>query len=415
MSVRPSELRTIKPRAETAAQVARWRSRFPILERKNYLINNSLGAMPRETRAALLEFSDAWATRGVLAWDEWLPMVTATGDEVGRLMGAPAGSVVMHQNVSTLVSIILSSLDLGRRSKLLATELNFPSVLYNLYEQERHGARVELIPSSDGLLVDPERIAAAIDDRTALVCIDLVLFRSSGLMEVRPIVEAAHRRGALVLLDVYQAIGAIPIDVEALGVDLVVGGSVKWLCGGPGAAYLFVAERARRRLRPAMTGWFSHKRPFAFEVGPVEPADDIRRFMGGTPSVPALYSARSGYRAIAEVGVERIRARSLVLTERLMRGALAQGLTLRTPREAARRGGTVCVDFPGAELAHDELIARDILIDYRPHCGIRLSPHFYNTEAECDAALAAIEEIRTSASFMRKASKRSRKPALARR
>ncbi len=391
-----------RPTAGRQADLLRYRRRFPILGRYNYLINNSLGAMPQATYGALREFADDWSRRGVLAWDDWLPMVTATGDRVGRLMGAPAGSVVMHQNVSTLVSIVLSALDFGRRPKLVATELNFPSVLYNLFEQKRRGATLELIESRDGLSIDPEQVADAIDGRTALVCVDLVLFRSSALLDVAPIVRAARRHGALVLLDVYQAIGAVPFDVHAMGVDLVVGGSVKWVCGGPGAAYLYASDRVRKRLQPAVTGWFSHRRPFAFEVGPVEPADDIHRFMGGSPSVPALYSAREGYAVVAEAGVERIRARSLALTERLIRGADAQELTVNTPRAPQSRGGTVCVDFPGADVAHDILVDQGILIDHRPHCGIRISPHFYNTEAECDDALAAIREIRASATFRRR-------------
>ncbi len=382
-------------------ELTRLRRRFPILARKNYLINNSLGAMPAATYGALKEYADTWATEGVLAWDEWLPLVTATGDRVGKLMGAPKGSVMMHQNVSTVVGILLSALDYRERAKIVATEHNFPTVLYNLYEQERRGARVALVRGGQ-FLPDVQRIVDAIDDQTALVCLDLVAFRSSGLLDVAPVVEAAHRHGAMILLDVYQAIGAVPIDVAALGVDFAVGGSVKWLCGGPGAAYLYVAEWPRTRLRPAMTGWFSHKRPFAFEVDRLDPADDVHRYMGGSPSVPALYSARSGYEVVAEVGVPKIRARSQTLTERLIRGADAQGLTVNTPRAPAGRGGTVCVDFEGADVAHDMLIEQDILIDYRPRCGIRISPHFYNTAAECDAALEAIAELRASASFRRR-------------
>ncbi|HUB09111.1 MAG TPA: aminotransferase class V-fold PLP-dependent enzyme [Myxococcales bacterium] len=407
--------RAARPRggAETEhEELTRLRPRFPILRRKNYLINNSLGAMPAATYDALREFADAWAHEGVLAWDDWLPMVVESGNRVGKLMGAPPGSVMMHQNVSTLVGIVLSALDYRERNAIVATDLNFPSVLYNLYEQERRGARVVLVPGG-GLNVDTQRVVEAIDDQTALVCLDLVLFRSSGLLDVAPIVEAAHRHGALLLLDVYQAIGAVPIDVAALGVDFAVGGSVKWLCGGPGAAYLYVAEWARRNLRPAATGWFSHKRPFAFEVGRVDPADDIHRYMGGSPSVPALYSARSGYEVVAEVGVKRIRARSLSLTERLIQGADAQGLTVNTPRDPARRGGTVCVDFEGADVAHDELIERGILIDYRPNCGIRVSPHFYNTAAECDAVLEAIAEIRASRRFQGRLRQRPARAAAA--
>jgi len=377
-------------------ELTRWRSEFPILERKVYLINNSLGAMPRKTRERLTEFADDWDTDGVEAWHKWLPLVTETADLIGGIIGAPAGQTMMHQNVSTLQAILASCFEFAPpRNKVVFTDLNFPSVAYVWLEHRRIGARVEVVKSEDGIHPPTGALLDAIDEETLVVPISHVLFRSAGVQDVRAIIEKAHAVGAMVLMDSYQATGAVPFDVTELDVDFCVGGSVKWLCGGPGACYLYVRRDHIESLRPKMTGWFSHKRPFAFEMGDIDYADDIHRFMGGSPSVPALYSARSGYEIIAEVGVEKIRARSLHLTRRVMDRALADGLTVNTPREDEARGGTVCVDFEGSEAASRTLIERDFCIDHRPSCGIRISPHFYNTEDECDAIMDEIGRIRS--------------------
>ena len=372
-----------------------WRAEFPILERKVYLINNSLGAMPRKVRDRLTEFADDWDHEGVEAWHKWLPRVTGTADLIGQIIGAPKGTVMMHQNVSTLQAILASCFDFkGPRNKVVFTDLNFPSVAYVWLEHRKHGARVEMVESDDGIHPPTGKLLDAIDEETLIVPISHVLFRSAAVQDLAAIIEKAHSVGAMVCMDSYQATGALPIDVTALNVDFCVGGSVKWLCGGPGACYLYVRPDHIETLRPAMTGWFSHKRPFAFEMGEIDYADDIHRFMGGSPSVPALYSARSGYEIIAEVGVEKIRARSLHLTGRILERALAEGLTVNTPVEPEARGGTICVDFEGAEAVSQVLIERDFLIDYRPQSGIRISPHFYNTEAECDAILDEISKLR---------------------
>ncbi len=372
-----------------------WRAEFPILERKVYLINNSLGAMPRKVRDRLTEFADDWDHEGVEAWHKWLPRVTETADLIGQIIGAPKGTVMMHQNVSTLQAILASCFDFaGTRNKVVFTDLNFPSVAYVWLEHRKHGARVEMVPSDDGIHPPTGKLLDAIDEETLIVPISHVLFRSAAVQDMAAIIEKAHSVGAMVCMDSYQATGSVPFDVTELGVDFCVGGSVKWLCGGPGACYLYVRPDHIEELKPAMTGWFSHKRPFAFEMGEIDYADDIHRFMGGSPSVPALYSARSGYEIIAEVGVEKIRARSLHLTGRILERARAEGLTVNTPVEDHARGGTICVDFEGAEAVSQALIARDFLIDYRPQSGIRISPHFYNTEAECDAILDEISKLR---------------------
>ncbi|MBX7115049.1 MAG: aminotransferase class V-fold PLP-dependent enzyme [Myxococcaceae bacterium] len=377
----------------------KWRPHFPILESKaGYLINNSLGAMPKKTYERLKEYADLWSRDGVMAWHRWLPMVQETADMVGGIINAPQGTVMMHQNVSTLTSIFISALDFkGPRNKVVLSELNFPSVAYNWFAQKRNGARVEVVKSRDGgLNLETEDILKAIDDSTLVVQLDLVLFRSSGLVDVKPVIEKAHQHGAMVMLDCYQATGAVPIDVQALNVDFLTGGSVKWLCGGAGACYLYARADRLAKLQPANTGWFSDKKPFDFRFGDVDYAEDAHRFMGGSPAVPALYAAQSGYEIVREVGVAAIREKSLRLTTMLMSLADAQGLKVNTPREPHRRGNTVCVDFEHSEDCSRKLIESGFVIDWRPNGGIRISPHFYNSEEECRAIMARIAELRAS-------------------
>lgn len=383
---------TIEP---SAADLHAWRAEFPILANSIYLINNSLGAMPRAAAAGLQEYADLWATEGVVAWNRWLPMVTEVGDLVGQLIGAPPTSVMMHQNVTTLVGIVASALDFsGPRNRVALGEPEFPTVRYFWEAQRRSGVEPVHVPGGDGLTLPVDALLAAIDQRTRLVVVSHVLFKSAEVVDIAAVIERAHAVGALVLIDAYQSTGLIPYNVVDLDADFVVGGSVKWLCGGPGAGYLYVKPSLIPHLEPAACGWFSHERPFAFEAPPITYAEGIERFMGGTPGVPALYAARAGYRILNEVGVERVRAHSQRQTTRIMERALADGLTVNSPYEAERRGGHVTVDFPNAEAVSQELIRRRVIIDYRPGAGIRIAPHFYTTDAECDAILAEIAAIR---------------------
>lgn len=387
----------------------KWRSEFPILERKaGYLINNSLGAMPRKVYENLKAYADLWASEGVVAWSQWLPMVAETAEKIGAIVNAPRGTMIMHQNVSTLTSILISAFDFtGPKNKVVLAELNFPSVAYNWLAQQRRGARVEVVGSRDGLNMATEDLIKAIDDQTIAVALDLVLFRSSGLLEIAPVIEQAHRRGAYVILDCYQAVGSVPIDVQDLNVDFLIGGSVKWLCGGPGAAFLYARKDLIARFEPTVTGWFSDKRPFDFRFGDIDYAEDAHRFMGGTPSVPALYAARAGYEIIHQVGVPAIRQKSERQTSLLMELAHAQGLRVNTPHQANRRGGTICVDFEHSEDASRRLIDRGFIIDWRPQGGIRISPHFYNTDDECRAIMEEIGRLRASGKLRATAGPRS--------
>jgi len=229
------------------------------------------------------------------------------------------------------------------------------------------------------------------------VVISHVLFRTAELVDVRPFVEKAHRYGALVVLDAYQSMGSVPFDVKDLDVDFLVGGSVKWLCGGPGAGYLYVHPNIIHRLEPRDAGWFSHARPFGFEPPPIEFAEGIARFTGGTPNMPACYQAREGYRIIREVGVPAVREKARRQTQILFDSARARGYTVNSPAEFERRGNHVTVDFPGAEDVKAELIRRGFIVDYRPGAGIRIAPHFYNSDDECRAILDEISAILAAA------------------
>src|SRR6516164_4559017 len=385
----------------------KWRAEFPILGRTTYLISNSLGAMPRGVYDSLRDYADSWAERGVRAWEEgWWEMAVSVGDQIAPLVGAKTGEISLHQNVTTTQAVISSCFDFRPpRNKIVMADLEFPSIQYFYHEQRRLGARVEVVPSENPIRFDLEKFLAAIDETTLLVPISLVLFRSSFIVNARAIIERAHRVGAYVVLDTFQAAGTMPVEVRALATDFAVGGVLKWLCGGPGVAYLYVREDLRTRLRPALTGWLAHRRPFAFEAGAIDARDDAYRFMNGTPHIPALYSCRPGLEILQEIGARAIREKSLRMTARLLAGAKARGWRVNTAEDPAERAGTVSLDPPHAMEVSRELLARDILIDYRPQAGIRISPHFYNREEECDFALAQIDEILETAAWRHDASR----------
>jgi kynureninase len=376
-------------------ELLRWRGEFPILDRTTYMISNSLGAMPRRVYDEMRAYADSWAERGVRAWEEsWWEMATRVGDKIAPLIGARAGEISLHQNVTLTQAVISSCFDFhGPRNKVVMVELEFPSIQYFYHEQRRHGARVEVVPTPDHIRIDLDKLLAAIDETTLLVPISQVLFRSSFIVDARAIIERAHRVGAYVILDAFQATGAIPLDVRSLGVDFAVGGVLKWLCGGPGVAYLYVREDLRGKLRPSLTGWMAHERPFAFETGAIDAREDSFRYMNGTPHIPALFACQPGLDILNEVGIQAVREKSRGLTARLMDGARSRGWRVNTPENAAERAGTVSVECPHAYEVCRELLARDILVDYRPKAGVRISPHFYNREEECDVTLAQMEEI----------------------
>ena len=372
-----------------------WRAEFPILDTCTYLVSHSLGAMPRRTETYLSQFAREWGTRGVRAWHEgWWEIGRVTGDILAPTIGAAPGTISMHQNATVAQAIVASCFSYdGPRRRIVVQDLDFPSNHYLFHGFERYGAEVVTVPSDDAVRGRMDRVVDAIDERTALVNLSLVLFRSAHLQDVAPAIEKAHRVGARVVLDLYQAAGAVPVDVTALGADFAVGGSVKWLCGGPGAGYLYVRPDLMSTLRPAAVGWAGHAEPFQFTLGPVAYAEGLERFQSGTPNVPALYSARAGYEIVAEIGVPAIRKKSLRLTRRLMDAAEQRGWRLAMPTDDHERGASVIIDVPDGAAVTQALIAREVIVDYRPGAGIRIAPHFYNTETEIDHAVDVMQDI----------------------
>jgi kynureninase len=380
-----------------ADDLAKWRSEFPILSQTVYMISNSLGAMPRRTADYLAEYAATWAERGVRAWEErWWEMPAEVGNRIAPIIGAPAGAVSMHENVTTAHMVALSSVRASTtRRRIVCTAMDFPSMLYLYRAQQANGFELRMVPAEDDLSVRADRVVEAIDEATAVVAISHVLFRTSFIMDVAPIVRRAHEVGAAVILDTYQSAGIIPVDVAALGVEFAVGGCLKWLCGGPGNAFLYTRPDLLRTAAPSFTGWLSHARPFDFdlEFSPAASRPDAMRMMNGTPAIPAYYAALAGLDVINAVGVARIRSRSRELSARLLARVDEHGFTSAASRNPDRLAGTVAVNVPDALAVARTLKARDFVVDYRPPVGVRISPHFYNTADEVDRIVAEIVSI----------------------
>jgi kynureninase len=396
--------RAAQPVQSPDAFAERWRPRFPILASCTYLVTHSLGAMPATVYDKLAQYADQWATRGVRSWAEgWWELPITVGNQLGRIMNAPPGTVAMHQNVSTIQSIVASALEFKpERNRVVYSDQNFPTNMYVWEGCKRLGARIHVVKSPDGITVPTEAMLAAIDERTLIVPISHVLFKSSYQQDAAAICERAREVGALVLLDSYQALGTVPIDVLALGVDMVCGGSVKWLCGGPGAAYLYVRPDLLKRLEPRITGWAAHAAPFAFEQGEQRYAGGAMRLLNGSPAVPALLAATAGYEIVLEVGTEAIRAHSVTLTEGLRADLLDRGFELPGPADPRRRGGSLTVRLRADEHGPAFVAAlesRSILVDHRPDAGLRVSPHFYTRADELANFARTLSELRSSGSW----------------
>ena len=377
---------SLSPRTDPLSS---WRSQFPILDTCTYLVSHSLGAMPKAAADELALFADTWARRGVRAWHEgWWAMAAETADLLAPIIGVPKGTLTMHQNVTVAQSVIASCFDYtAARNRIVMQDLDFPSNHYLFEGFRRYGAEIVYVQSDDSIRAPIDRLVDAIDERTVLVPISYVLFRSATIQNVRPVIEKAHEVGARVILDLYQAAGTVPLDVAGLGADFAVGGSVKWLCGGPGAGYMYVREDLIRELAPAVSGWAGHANPFAFATGASERAPGIERFQSGTPNVPVYYMARAGYRIVNDVGVPAIREKSLRLTRIMMDEARKRGWRLNMPERDDERGGSVVIDVPDGMKKAEALIANGVIVDYRPNAGVRMAPHFYNTEEEVRAAM----------------------------
>jgi kynureninase len=388
----------------------KWRSEFPTLDTCIYLISNSLGAMPRAVYDKLHEYADSWATLGVRAWGaKWWMLKGEVGDKIAPLMGAPAGCVLVHENASIANAILFSGMDFSdtKRNKVVVTDMDFPSDVYSLTQMMPPHIEVQMIKTRDGISIPTDELLDAIDERTRLVSVSHVLFRSAYIMPAQAIVEKAHKVGAQVLFNGYHSVGVIPVDVTGLNVDFYIGGTLKWLCGGPGGVFMYIRPDLLKTINPRITGWFAHQKPFSFDVEHHLLRDDAYRLANGTPAIPALYSIQPGVDIIAQAGVDNIRQKSIRQTTLVTELADKAGYPVNSPRDSAVRGGTITVRPENAYEVSRELLARNFVIDYREGAGIRIGPHFYNTDEEIQQTVAAIGEILADGSWQKHAQNRS--------
>lgn len=377
--------------------INRYRNEFPTLASGIHLLSHSLGPVPRAVRESMLAYCDAWEHHtSEDAWaTSWWTLSRLVGDRIAGILGGEAGSVQIQPNTSIALATVASCFDFksGARNKVVTTALDFPSMEYFWDGQRQIGARVEVVPSADGVSVPLEQILDAIDTETCLVALTHTSYRSSWRVNARAIVERAHAKGALVLLDVYQSAGVVQLDAADWNVDFLIGGTIKWLCGGPSCGYLYVRPDLQRDLRPRLTGWVAHDSPFDFAHAPMRYAKSVRRFAQGTPSIPALYSAIPGLEIIEAVGVAEIASESQRRTELMIDFASERGWTINTPREKSQRGGTVMIGVDDAQATAERLATRRVFVDWRPGAGLRISPHFFNTDEEIEEALNILAEL----------------------
>ncbi|HSJ30986.1 MAG TPA: aminotransferase class V-fold PLP-dependent enzyme [Longimicrobiales bacterium] len=359
-----------------------WRGEFPILERKTYLNSCSLGALSHRALARIGTFHEEWHTYGASAWYEtWMGRLAELRARVGAMVGAGDGEIALAASTSAALSVLGSAFDYSKRPRVVVAELDFPTVAYQW--MVRPDVEVIRVPSDDGVSIDPERMAAAIDDRTAIVSISHVFFTTGAIQQMQPIAEAARRHGAFFIIDAYQSAGQVPIDVGALGADALVTGPLKWLLGGPGLAYLYVRDEWLHALHPTTTGWFAARAQFDFDIHGFEFKEDARRFEFGTPALPTVHSALGGQDIIDQIGVVPIRERNSDLTEHLLVRLEDAGLRFRGAADASARSALVMIPHDDPAGAVQRLADHDIIVDSRPGY-VRVSPHFYNTHDEID-------------------------------
>jgi kynureninase len=370
--------------------LAPYRSEFPIFERQVYLNSCSLGALSRRSRARVNAFLDQWDARGAAAWyDVWWDRLGELRQGYARAIGAHADEIALHASVSSATAVVASAIDYRRRPKVVTTDLDFPTVVYQWLAKRPAGVEVEIVRSPDGITVPPELIARAVDDRTALVATSHVFFTTGAIQDPHVLAEVAHARGALCFVDAYQSVGQIPLDVHRTGVDLLCSGGLKWLLGGPGITFLYARADLIQRLEPTVTGWFAHARQFEFDAASLVWHADARRLEQGTPALAAVHAQLGGLEVLEEIGLPRVHAATASLAEDLIGRARERGLRPKVARSPAERSAIVMV--PSADPHGDvaRLAARRIVVDARPG-HVRISPFFYNTVEDHVAALQAL-------------------------
>ncbi len=369
------------------------RHRFPIFEHRVYLNSCSQGALSDSVRAAYESYLGGLESEGSL-WGHWVERTERLRGAFGRLLHTDADAVAVTTSTSAAVDAVASALDFGARDTVVTTDLEFPTIGQIWHAQERRGARVVHLASDEDNTLPAERIAAAIDDRTAIVSITHVCFRNGSLLDVAEITRLAHERGALVLLDAYQSAGAVPIDVTALGVDFVVGGALKYLLASPGVGYLYANPATTSHLVPTSTGWFADQNIFDMQINRYRPAPEARRFETGTPPIPSVYAATAGVELLLEIGVERTAKHVAGLNDRLIDEVEAMGGVLATPKDPGRRGPLIAIRSTDAERLVD-LLGEDGIVTSSRDGNLRVSPHCYNNDADIDTLLTALRRHRT--------------------
>jgi len=378
-------------------QEARWREEFPITKDLVYLNNCSLVPLPRRGRERIERFAREWTELGGRAWyDHWIGAYDGLRDEVARVVHASPDEIAIEPNVSAALVSVASTFDYTKRPKVVVADLDFPTDGHAFLAQAGRGAQVEFVRSPDRVRVPLELFERAVDERTAAVCTGHVYFTTGWIQDVRALAEICHRKGAALVVDAYQSIGAFPFDVTASGADYLAGGTLKWLMGGPGIAFLYARRAVAESARPMAVGWWGVADPFAFDVEHLAYGAGARRFEYGTPAVAAIYAALGGLELLAEVGIDTVRERHMLLSQRLVDGALAQGWTVRCPTDARERTTIVTLEHPDPPAAVTALRAAGVICDFRPGL-IRLSPHYFNTLAEMDRALELLAPLRAVA------------------
>jgi kynureninase len=380
-----------------AESLLEYRKHFPALDECVHFISHSLGCVPAKATEDMAEFLELWRTKSITAWGDWLPEVDRAAARIEKIISAPSGTTIMHQNVSTVMSVLASCFDYTEtKNKVVYEAQMFPTVSYVWQAEQRRGAKCVVVAANDGAM-DADAICAAIDENTILVPLQHVVFATAQIMDVKKIVARANEVGAHVILDCYQSIGTVPIDVVDLGVSFATGGSVKYVCGGPGAAWLYVRKDLNEQFAPRVTGWFGHEAPFAFTMPDQQYAETVWRYMGGTPAIAALYQSRAGQSLIAEIGVRKIRDKSLVMTQKCIDWVDELGMKLNSPRSEATRGGSVVFDFVGSADVCRELNRRKFFCDHRPTAGLRIAPHYYTKPEEIDLFFNELKKVRGGA------------------
>ncbi|MDP9320059.1 MAG: aminotransferase class V-fold PLP-dependent enzyme [Chloroflexota bacterium] len=378
----------------SAGDVQRWRAEFPITENYTYLNSCSLTPLPKRGAAALEEYARTWTELGGRAWyQHWVEQLDELRADFARVLGADVDEIALEPAVSAALVTIASSFDYGKRNKVVVSDLDFPTDGHTWLALEKAGVEVEFVHSLDGVTVPLELFERAVDEHTALVCTGHAYYTSGYIQDVTRLAELCHRKGAALVVDAYQSIGAIPFDVHASGVDFLVGGTLKWLMGGPGMAFLYARRDRIAASKPSALGWWAMRDPFAFDVQHIDLSPTARRFEYGTPAVAAAYTARAGIALLEEIGVETVRERHMLLSQRLVEGALAQGWRLGCVREAARRTPIVTLRHSEPASVVEALRSKGCIVDFRPGL-VRLSPHHFNTEDEMDATLELLAPLR---------------------